>query len=726
MTGSLRVVAGARSWQFDPSTTVLVGRGLQCDVVLDDPRVSRTHARIEYRDGWIVHDLSARGVWAAGETVQNKRIAGPLTLRFADPVDGPTLLLEVNRQGRPSTLTVGRAVDNDIVVRDPMVSRHHARLDRVDGGWQLIDLGSRNTTLVNGTPIAGPTVLADGDRFTVGGTDIRLHGEEFTQVKDEPARLVVDEVSYTLSQGNRLLSQVDLDLGPGDLVAVVGPSGAGKSTLLKVLTGELTPTSGRVTYDGYDVHGQAAAVATRIGVVPQDDVVHRRLTARRALMYAAKLRLPEDTSAGERRQRVDNTLAELGLTEHADKRVEKLSGGQRKRVSMALELLTRPSLLMLDEPTSGLDPALDKRVMAQLRSIADAGRTVVVVTHNVANLELCDRVIVLAPGGIPLFSGPPSELRGRFGTSDWAEIFTRVVNDRTAVPPPPTRREPVPRAPSETPVPRRCSMRRQTSTLVGRHLRLVFADKGYALFLLAVPIVLAVLSLAVPGHHGFGRPGQDHPTEASQLLVLLFVGAAFTGGATAAREVIGERAIFLRERSVGLRPTAYALAKVLVFALISAAQAALLVGTVTVVKPGPGSGVLLPSSIAELGVAVWATALASCLLSLLGSALVRSSEQTMPVLVVTVMAQLVLCGGMIPVTDRAGLSELAWLAPARWGYAAGASTVDLTATKVPAIPDDQLWAHSAPWWLLSLAVLVVACALHVALLTVRVTRMRRG
>jgi hypothetical protein len=262
--------------------------------------------------------------------------------------------------------------------------------------------------------------------------------------------------------------------------------------------------------------------------------------------------------------------------------------------------------------------------------------------------------------------------------------------------------------------------------LVSRHLRLVFADKGYALFLLAVPIVLAVLSLTVPGHQGFGHPARDHPTEASQLLVLLFVGAAFTGGAAAAREVIGERAIFLRERSVGLRPAAYALAKLLVFALICAVQATLLVGTVTVVKPGPSGGALLPSPIAELAVAVWATALASCLLNLLGSALVRSSEQTMPVLVVTVMAQLVLCGGMIPVTGRPGLSELAWLAPARWGYAAGASTVDLTATKVQAIPDDQLWAHSASWWLLSLSVLVVGCALHVVLLAVRVTRMRRS
>ena len=623
--------------------------------------------------------------------------------------------------GNRVRLTIGRAEDNDVVLADPQVSRRHARMERVGGTWWLTDLGSRNATLVNGLPTKGRTALAVGDRLTFGGAEIRVDGDELRTSGGAGARLVADDVSYAVP-GRSLLAGVSLDLGPGQMIAVIGPSGAGKSTLLKVLCGELVPTSGSVGYDGYDMHTQQSAVARRIGVVPQDDVVHTRLTARRALAYAARLRLPADTAAGERRRRVAKTLDEVGLRERAGVRIDRLSGGQRKRVSIALELLTSPSLLLLDEPTSGLDPALDRQIMSRLRSIADDGRTIVVVTHNLTNLDDCDQVLLLAPGGVPVFAGRPAELRARFGTTDWADIFDRVVAGVTPPVAAPPRPAPVQPAPPPTV---HEGHRGQAFTLAARHFRLILADPGYALFLTLTPLVLAVLALAVPGHEGLRRSLPEHPTEAAQMLVLLFVGAAFMGAAAAAREVIGERAIFLRERSVGLRPGAYAVAKAMVFAVVCAAQTALLVGFVTAVKPGPVSAVLLGRPTAELAVAVWLTALVSCLLSLLGSALVRSTEQTTPVLVVTVMAQLVLCGGMIPVTDRIVLAELSWLAPSRWGYSAGASTVDLRADG-PTIPLDQLWTHSWPWWLLSVAVLALSGAVFVGLLALRVGRLRRG
>jgi ABC-type multidrug transport system ATPase subunit len=624
--------------------------------------------------------------------------------------------------GNRVRLTIGRAEDNDVVLADPQVSRRHARMERVAGTWWLTDLGSRNATLVNGATVHGRTALTVGDRLTVGGAEIRLDGDELRTSGGAGARLVADEVCFAVP-GRSLLAGVSLDLGPGQMTAVIGPSGAGKSTLLKVLCGGLAPTSGSVDYDGYDMHTQQSAVARRIGVVPQDDVVHTRLTARRALAYAARLRLPVDTEAAERRRRVRETLDEVGLSERADVRIDRLSGGQRKRVSIALELLTSPSLLLLDEPTSGLDPALDKQIMSRLRSIADDGRTIVVVTHNLTNLDDCDQVLLLAPGGVPVFAGRPAELRSRFGTADWATIFDQVVAGTAPSVITPSR--PVRVRPAPTPSPVEQGHRGQAFTLAARHFRLILADPGYALFLTLTPLVLAVLALVVPGHGGLRQSVPAHPTEAAQMLVLLFVGAAFMGAAAAAREVIGERLIFLRERSVGLRPGAYAVAKAMVFAVVCAAQTALLVGFVTAVKPGPDSAVLLGHPRAELAVTVWLTALVSCLLSLLGSALVRSSEQTTPVLVVTVMAQLVLCGGMIPVTDRVVLAELSWLAPSRWGYAAGASTVDLRADG-PTIPQDQLWAHSWPWWLLSVAVLALSGGLFVGLLALRLTRLRRG
>jgi len=164
-------------------------------------------------------------------------------------------------------------------------------------------------------------------------------------------------------------------------------------------------------------------------MVPQDDVVHRQLTVNQALGYAAELRLPPDTSQADREQVVSQVLEELELTKHADTRVDKLSGGQRKRASVALELLTGPSLLILDEPTTGLDPALDRQVMMMLRQLADAGRVVLIVTHSVSYLDVCDQLLLVAPGGKTAFLGPPSQIGAAMGTSNWADIFAKVGAD---------------------------------------------------------------------------------------------------------------------------------------------------------------------------------------------------------------------------------------------------------------------------------------------------------
>ncbi|HEX5401928.1 MAG TPA: ATP-binding cassette domain-containing protein [Pseudonocardiaceae bacterium] len=731
MTAGVELVAsvGNRDWRFEPGQVVSVGREIDCDVVIEDRRVSRHHLRIEYRDGWVVQDLhSTGGAWLDGRRLGSQTLDGHHTVRLADQADGPCVTLEVTpTTHRNSSVKIGRALDNDIVLNDLLVSRYHARAEQSAGAWQLTDLGSRNPTLVNGTPVHGVATLADGDRLTVGGTELLVAGDEFRPATTGRASLVADNVGYTAPGGNTLLAGVHIDLGAGQLLAVVGPSGAGKSTLLKVLAGDLRPDTGSVEYDGYDVHDQYPAVRANIGVVPQEDVVHRKLTARTALHYAARLRLPSDTSADERSRRVEETLGELGMTGHGGTRIDRLSGGQRKRVSIALEMLTSPSLLMLDEPTSGLDQGLDRQVMNTLRSVADAGRTVVVVTHNVANLGQCDAVLLLAPGGIPVFLGPPSELHGRFGTSDWAEIFSRLVTgpgDVGAGGRPSTRRSArAVRQAGQQVTPALMGLGRQAGTLASRHLRLIVADPGYMLFLVLLPVVLAILALAVPGHDGLRGSVGGTATEANQLLVLIFVGAAFMGAAATAREVIGERPIYLRERAAGLRPAAYAVAKLGVFAMICAAQAALLVGIVSLAKPGPRQAVLLGHPLLEISCAVWCTAMAACLVSLLGSAVVRSNEQVMPLLVANVMAQLVFCGGLVPVTGRAGLSQLSWLMAARWGYAAGAATVNLRSLGRD-VAADRLWTHAWPWWLLSVSVLLGIVLLCGTALVWRLRRLR--
>jgi ABC transport system ATP-binding/permease protein len=737
-TDALRVNMGVRSWTFERDTPVCIGRGAECDVVVDDPLLSRRHVRIEFRGGWVVEDAGSRhGTWLDGRRLRTHRLAGPVVLRLGDRRSGPAVTVEVTAGGPvpgAGTLTLGRARDNDIVLNDVQVSRHHARVETTAAGRRrVVDLGSRNRTLVNGT-VADPALpLADGDRLTIGNTEFAVDGAGLRPTTVTQRRLIVDDVGYELPKVGPIVAGVGFEAGPGELVAVIGPSGAGKSTLLKLLTGELRPSAGTVSYDGYDAYDQFDAVRLMIGVVPQDDVVHRRLTVRQALGFAARLRLPDDATRDERRVTIDGVLAELGLTEHAGTRVDRLSGGQRKRVSIALELLTSPSLLLLDEPTSGLDPALDRHVMQTLRTLADGGRTVLVVTHNLAHLGACDRVLLLAPGGLPVYFGSPAGVLPHFGVTGWADVFARVIEDPAGAhhgftPPAGGRRVRPAGGPGRTaPVGRasRATRLRQARTVAARHAVLIAADRPYALFLLLLPMLLAALVLIVPGHTGLLPAGADAPGEPGQILVLLVVGAAFAGGAVSAREVIGERAIVVRERAAGLLPGAYALAKLVVFGAVCAVQAVVLTVGCALARPVPTGGVLLGSGKAELAIALWATALASCQLSLLGSAIVRSAEQVMPALVVTVMAQLVLCGGLIPVTGRTVVSQLSWFLPARWGYAAAAATVDLRALS-PGTQPDALWRHAPGPWLLSVTVLLVSAVGLTLLVRVRLSRIHRS
>src|SRR5215831_680575 len=297
-------------------------------------------------------------------------------------------------------LRLGRATDNDVVVSDLSVSRYHAELRRSSrGGYEIVDLASHNGTFVNGQRVTTAPVT-EADTIGIGPATFHLVGQELQEFIDSgDVSLSVQNLTVKLSSGKVLLDHVSFPLGERCLLGVIGPSGAGKSTLLGALTGMSPAGEGTVLYDNRDLYRDYSELKYRIGLVPQQDIMHTQLSARRALRYAAELRFPSDTSARERNERVDKVIGELGLTPHANTRAESLSGGQRKRVSVALELLTKPSLLFLDEPTSGLDPGLDKSVMEMMAGLAHDGRTVIVVTHSVANLDLCDRLLVLVPGG---------------------------------------------------------------------------------------------------------------------------------------------------------------------------------------------------------------------------------------------------------------------------------------------------------------------------------------
>jgi ABC-type multidrug transport system ATPase subunit len=629
-----------------------------------------------------------------------------------------TQMMKILRPGRsgdvpPSAVTIGRYDDNDIVIPEVLASRHHATLVQTANGTEIRDNRSANGTFVNGNRVDS-AVLQEGDVVTIGNIDLVFSGGTLGRPQETAAAsgtggLDVRAVAWTIENNKKLLDDISLVARPGTLTAVIGPSGAGKSTFAKLVAGYTHPSGGTVVFEGHNVHSEYASLRSRIGMVPQDDVVHGQLTVKQALMYAAELRLPPDTTKSDREQVVARVLEELEMTKHLETRVDKLSGGQRKRASVALELLTGPSLLILDEPTSGLDPALDRQVMTMLRQLADAGRVVLVVTHSLTYLDVCDQVLLLGPGGKTAFCGPPSQIGSAMETTNWADIFSTVADDPDAAqarylartgPPPPA---PPAEEPKEFGDPPQTSLFRQFSTIARRQIRLIVSDRGYFIFLALLPFIMGALSMSVPGDVGFGIPNPmgDAPTEPGQILVLLNVGAVFMGTALTIRDLISERPIFKREQAVGLSTTAYLMAKVSVYTVFAVVQSAIVTVIALIGKGGPTRGaVALGKPGFEIFVDIALTCVASAMLGLALSAIAKSNEQIMPLLVVAVMSQLVFSGGMIPVTGRIGLDQMSWATPARWGFASSASTIDLKALEPgPQIPNDGHWKHTpAAWW----------------------------
>ncbi|HET8662065.1 MAG TPA: FHA domain-containing protein [Micromonosporaceae bacterium] len=780
---------------------VVVGRDPACHLVVDDPLVSRRHAEVGWVDGaWSVRDLDSRnGTYLAGRRVATAPVAPGAEIRLGDAARGPVLAVAHAETGQTlvdelapavagrtqaaeyeasGRVRIGRDPANDIVLSDLRISRFHAEVRRDASGSHVVDLGSRNGTFVNGQPVSR-AVLTPGDMVSIGRHELVFDGKRLHEYEDTgPVSLTAERLTVVMGK-QVLLDDVSFCLEEGSLLAVVGPSGCGKSTLVRAVTGLRPATRGRVSYDGRDLYADYAELRYRIGLVPQDDVLHRQLTVRRALRFAAALRFADDVPRRERVARVGEVMETLGLTERAKQRIDTLSGGQRKRTSVALELLTEPSMLFLDEPTSGLDPALDKEIMEELRELADRGRTVVVVTHNVLHLDLCDRVLVLGQGGKLGYFGPPDELLEFFGATDYAEVFAGVTRDperwqqafrrsdrygryvgapspvetaagaagstggarpspqaeptaqpeqaappaRPAVGRAAVRRAPLGRVPLRSRALHPAAPVRQFFTLCARMLSVIAADRGYVLFLLGLPLALALLTRTVPGDNGLAPPTTRFSLEAQRLLVVLVVGAAFLGIAAAIREIVNEASIYRRERAVGLSPGAYLGSKLAVFTLINTVQVVVFVYLSLLGRGAPAESLVVPSPTGEIMVAIALVAVTATVVGLCVSALVRTTEQTTPLLVVLVMAQLVLSGGLFELDGEAVLEQVSWLSPTRWGFAAGASTVDLLSM----IPfKDSLWAHEVFAWWRSVVLLVVQAALLTVLARLALRRLEPG
>ncbi|MEV6484459.1 FHA domain-containing protein [Streptomyces sp. NPDC051576] len=673
---------------------------------------------------------------------------GPGAGAGAPPVYGDRSPTTFHQFSIGRIMRIGRALENELVVSDLQVSRHHAEFHATpDGRFEIRDLGSHNGTYVNGQPIAkgGSALLGPNDIVGVGHSTFRLVGDRLEEFVDTgEVSFSARHLTVTVDGGKQILKDVSFGVPEKSLIAVIGPSGSGKSTLLKALTGYRPANQGDVLYDNRNLYKQFAELRQRIGLVPQDDILHKELTVKKALKYAAKLRFPADTTGAEREARIDEVLRELKLDIHKEKKITSLSGGQRKRVSVALELLTKPSLIFLDEPTSGLDPGMDRDVMQLLRGLADDGRTVLVVTHSVAELAICDKLLVMAPGGSVAYFGPPEEALNFFGYDTWADVFSAFENyrdydwagrwkgsqhyqmyaaDIDAIAPQSVQMPPM----QAMKPPKPQGWMSQFVTLVRRYVAVIASDKGFLALMVILPGVLGAVSLLIDSGNSL-LPNPPSPKTgniipngtATTVLLILAVGACFAGAANSVRELIKERVIYERERATGLSRSAYLMSKVFVLGVITALQG-LMVGVIGFSsREIPEQGLVLGSqTMLELCIPIMGLGFTAMMFGLIISSLVKTAEKTMPLLVMFAIIQVVFTGCLFTLNGAIGVNQFSYLMPSRWAVGAAGATLDFNKISPPKPGDsaDPLWEHTVGAWGMDMAALIVlgvVCGFFVA------------
>lgn len=670
------------------------------------------------------------------------------------PPTAPATLPPINNLLAPAPGQDVILIGRDPALRDtahcylehPAISSQHARIERRGDAWFIVDLFSSKGTFVNyqRVPpglIGQPVTEADTIWVAPYAFHLRTTGTR-SELQSAHMRLDAHDLHREVKVGRESLTILDmretpLCFSPGEFIALVGGSGSGKTTLMKALNGMAPAQEGLVAIDGRPIiegsNARAfAALFSIMGYVPQDDVMHRDLTVTELLRYVARLRLA-DLSASEIGSAVDEALASVDLSQHANKLIRQLSGGQRKRVNIAMELLARPRLLFLDEPTSGLDPGLDLEIMTLLHNWArgtpeadGTGRsdpkTIVLVTHATENIEQCDYIAFMQPGGRLAYFGPPREAK-RFFVPErepddvtYSEIYRRVASPPPAVQSrngeqpvtwsdtyresPSFERYIVARQPAAVEgyarpvtvveqaapvirIPTRPEVQvglQQFRILVGRYTRLIARDKLNAAFLLLQAPLVALLLAAVSSPQALRPTGA---LDAEKVLFILACAAVWLGVINSTKVIVAEQDIYQRERLYGLGPVPYVLSKITVLGGIGLLQMALLVFFVNLAIFLPDRGLVGPVQL-EYFVTLVLSTVAGMALGLLTSALARTLDLANTLMFLLLIVQVIFSGLLF---DPVGLAQIpASLTISRWALQALGTSTDLNRLLTGVLP----------------------------------------
>ena len=610
-----------------------------------------------------------------------------------------------------AAITIGRAFDNDIKLDGLQISNHHARVTRLHNKVFIEDVGSTNGVYVNGTRITGKTTVRTSDTVQIGPFLVLLDPQRGLAILDTRSKTRIDAVDITKIVPNRagggtvkLLDDVDLVVLPNEFVGLLGPSGAGKSTLMDSLNGMRPATEGQVLINNQDLYEHLDSLKQSIGYVPQDDIIHRELTVYRTLYYVARLRLSRDVSAQEIEQIVNEVMDVTGLSERRDVSVGQLSGGQRKRVSIAVELVTKPSIIFLDEPTSGLDPATEEKIMKLFRQIAESGRTVILTTHAMENVKLFDKIVVLMRGKL-VFYGAPQEALAHVRADSFKDLYDKLeapietgISQLPSLPVNATadqkrsyklQKEQVAEAVAEDwkqsflateqykeniqqhlgglkgnvppagPVKRHPTVTDalgQWKTLAQRYMEVLRHDKFNLLILFGQAPIVAFLTYLVVDKES----PRDFP-----YFVLALV-AVWFGTSISAREIIKERAVYNRERMVNLGLIPYVGSKLMVLSLIVGLQCILLFGSlrvlhVTGLMKLPGDYYGIPQLLVMI-----LTSIVGIALGLFVSAIVKTSEMATSFVPLLLIPQMLFCG--LVGVPKGSYKYVGAIMPAAWSF----------------------------------------------------------
>lgn len=735
----LTVWVGSIRFDFAPGRDVIVGYGPGCDIALErlgpmssPPPAPRPEVVLRFAGpDWVAIDLSHNGIFVDGTRASTVTIRDGQAIGIGDPQRGPRLTFQTGHPAGQAPRPAPRSPAHPPPPR-PVAPPPAAPNDPIPPAPTQRDT-QRMRALPPQPPAAhpdpAPPAVAEpkGPGLIERMVTSKLRVPQSAPRAAEPNatyRLPLDAEARTLgvtayrlgltAGGREALADVSFAARPGSFTAVVGPSAARNSALLGLLAGTRRPGFGLVTVDGHNVHAEPESMRARIGIVAPDDRLHRQLTVERALRYAAEMRLPQEVSPEQRDRVVSQVIEELELTEHRTTRVGKLAPELRRCAALAVELITRPTLLVVDQPGAGLDKEQRRHVMAMLRRQADIG-CVVVAAVSSADLDLCDQVLVLTSAGTTAFLGPPAQIEAAMGTADWAQVLARVSADADGTSrafragPPVSAAAAPPEVAAPWPAPAKSPVTRQIRLLARRDARLLFADRLYLVFLLILPFALAGLTLLIPGDSGFGRPapGRGHPHEAVELLAALNVAAVIIGTALTIRAVVREHRIFRREQALGASAAAYLAAKTLVCGLAAAILTAIVFALVVAEKGAPPrDAALLHNATVELYVSVAATAVVYAAIGLALSTLGKSVREVLPLLLPVVLAAALFNGSLVQLVSKWGLQQISWFVPAQWGFAASASTVNLRRVD-PLAADAQVWTHYSGWWVFDMTMLAL-------------------